>query len=170
MNDMTTTAALSPVLRDGIDRYEAGTLPTARLWVTFLRDGRPVDESAVQGFSVYANGKLTPDPPEVQTAKDLARPMAVAVVLDARYRTRWEASRSAIKLALSEVPEDSIAFAVATHEDTTRLPAEGAIATRNFFSAYFITLVSGLMTAPEAPEQWLAELEVALRVQIEGLR
>lgn len=108
-----------------IDRYEAGTLPVARLWVTFLRNGRPVELPSIQGFSVYAAGQLTPDPPEVQTAKALGRPMAIAVVLDGRYLTRWNASRSAIEGALSDLPDDSIALAVVTHEASTRMPAEG---------------------------------------------
>ncbi|WP_258094213.1 tetratricopeptide repeat protein [Salipiger pentaromativorans] len=63
MNDMTTTAALSPALRDGIDRYEAGqydrayalfqTLadrddPTAWFWLAVMQangDGMPTDKA-----------------------------------------------------------------------------------------------------------------------------
>ena len=50
-----------------------------------------------------------------------------------------------------------------------RLPGEGALAARNFFAVYFLTLVAGLAGDPEHPERWLADLRAALAVQLQGL-
>jgi len=50
-----------------------------------------------------------------------------------------------------------------------RLPGEGALAARNFFAVYFLTLVAGLANDPERPERWVSDLRASLEVQLLGL-
>jgi hypothetical protein len=118
--------ACAPALaRLKVDRYEPSTLPEVRLWVTLLDGTRPLKPGEVLSWAMFANGELLTDPPEVTTAAELERPMAVAAVLDARYSQRWQSIRAGLSAALEKLPGDSIVFGVATHEGTARLPEEG---------------------------------------------
>lgn len=108
-----------------IDRYEPDTLPRVRLWVTMLDNTRPVPPDSVISWAVFANDELLKDEPEVRTAAELDRPMAVAAVLDARFSETWRLAREGMQRALADLPEGSLAFGIATHEGTSRMPQEG---------------------------------------------
>ncbi len=105
-----------------IDRYEAATLPDVRVWVTVLEGSRPLPPGAVRAFTVYRDGTPLPEPVEWQTVAQLGRPMAIALVIDARFPERWRQSREALVSALKKLPEASIALAVVTHDGNQRLP------------------------------------------------
>lgn len=108
-----------------IDRYEKATLPEVVLWVTLLDGTRPLSPADVTTWTVLANGQLLPDAPDVTTAAELGRPVAVAAVIDARAAEAWAASRVGLEKALARVPRGSVAFGIATAAGFTRLPEKG---------------------------------------------
>lgn len=107
-----------------VDRYEPAPLPTVRLWVTLLDDrDRAVPIDRVEGFSVYADGRLLEEG-DVRVAGDLGEPMAVAIVVDARFDESWRTARRALEGPLAKLPDDTRAFAIAQHEGFERFPKE----------------------------------------------
>jgi hypothetical protein len=118
-------AAAPAAARIKIDAYEASTLPEVRVWVSMLDQTRPLKPGAVKSWSVYVNGELLKGDPEVHTAAQIGRPMAVAAVLDARYDERWRTARAGLEKALAGLPKKSIAFGLATNHGNVRLPEEG---------------------------------------------
>ena len=107
-----------------IDRYEPAPLPAVRLWVTLLDDrDRSVAPDRVEAFSVYADGRLL-DEAEVRAAGELGEPMAVAIVLDARFPESWRTARRAFDGPLGTLPDDTRAFAIAQHEGFEHFPKE----------------------------------------------
>ena len=108
-----------------IDRYEAAPLPSVRLWVTLLDDrDRPVPPDRVESFSVYAGGRLLDDA-TFTTAAELGEPLAIALVLDARFEDGWRTGHKAIEAPLATLPGGTRAFAVVQHEDVERVPEAG---------------------------------------------
>lgn len=108
-----------------IDRYEPATLPAVKLWVSVLNGTRPVPPAELKHFSVYVNGELLKDPPDFETAAEVGKPMALAVVADARFPERWLTTRTGLEKALAGIPGGSRTFGIATHEGIARLPEEG---------------------------------------------
>lgn len=126
----TVVATLAAVLVAGsaagrikIDRYEPGTLPEARLWVSVIDQTKVVRPESIRAFSVYVNGAPVGEA-EFETAAERGEPIAAAAIIDARYPERWRTAGRAIAPLFEGLPKYSKGFVVALTERDVRLPEE----------------------------------------------
>jgi hypothetical protein len=117
-------ATLPAAARVKIDRYDPGTLPEFRLWVTLLDETRPLPVEVIKGFSVYVNGEMIDDDADFETAAEFGAPMLVGVVADARFESSWSVELRAMQEILAKLPGGSEAFGIATHDGLARIPED----------------------------------------------
>ena len=110
-----------------VDRYVPGTLPEFELWVTLLDEPtRPLGPDDVQGFALFVDGEKLSTEVDFETSHERGEPMAIGVVLDARFASTWDREVAALEELFSKrtITEDSVAFAMAVHDGVQRVPEE----------------------------------------------
>jgi hypothetical protein len=105
-----------------IDRYEAAALPKVKLWVTLLDGTRPPTPGIIQTFSVQANGRHLREGLDWEQAGNRGDPMAIGVVVDARYAENWRAVRGAVGAFFTDLPSDSLGFISVTGDEEGDFP------------------------------------------------
>lgn len=114
--------ALPAAGRVKIDRYESASLPQVKLWVSLLDDTLPIPPKSVRNVSVFADGDLVTGDIEWEIASEREMPIAASAVIDARGTDRWESAQRAMKVLMDNLPDDSMAFAIVTHDGARRIP------------------------------------------------
>lgn len=107
-----------------IDRYDKATLPEVELWISLLDNNRPVPPADRLEFTVTVNGQIIRDEVEYESAGDRGDPIAVAVVVDARAESWWNAIKANLG-ALLKLPEGSMAVGYRTRQEVDEVPEKG---------------------------------------------
>lgn len=117
--------ASSAVARVKIDRYDRATLPDVKLWVSLLNKAAPVPPGDRLEFTVAVNGKIVRGDVDYETAAEKAAPMAVAVVVDARSASWWDAIKPTLSTLLDRLPPESMAVGYRTRQEVDQVPDKG---------------------------------------------
>ena len=122
---LLTLLATPAGARIKIDRYEPASLPKIKLWVTQLENTRPPGPGKVKTFSVYADGRQLQDGLEWEQAGERGDPMAIGVVIDARYDENWRSAKEHVDAFFKELPAGSRGFTLVTGDGNEFAPEEG---------------------------------------------
>lgn len=120
------TVLVSPAAaRIKIDRYEPASLPKVKLWVTQLDDTRPPGRGKVKTFSVYADGRHLTEGLDWEQAGERGDPMAIGVIIDARYDENWRSAKENVEAFFKDLPAGSRGFTLVTGDGNEFAPEEG---------------------------------------------